>query len=55
MFLLLFMSAAAATAGTVAAAGLGIGTANALGAAFLGFINIQSRAANNGQQNHYNQ
>ena len=54
MFLLLFMSAAAATAGTVAAAGLGIRTANALGAAFLGFINIQSRAAYNDQQNYYN-
>ena len=55
MFLLLFMSAAAATAGTVAAASLGIGTANALGAAFLCLINIDSRTAKNSQDNCYNQ
>ena len=43
------MPATAAAAGAMTAASLGIGTTDALGAAFLGFINIESRTAYNCQ------
>ena len=49
MFHSSFVSAIAAAAGTMTATGLGIGATDALGAAFLGFIDIESRAAHNRQ------
>lgn len=51
MLFLLLMSALAAAAAAVTAAGFGIGAADALGAAFLGFVNIESRTAYNSQKN----
>ena len=55
MFFLSFMSAMTAATGTMSAAGFGIGTADALGAAFLCLININRRAAKNSQDNCHNQ
>ena len=51
----LFMSAGTMAIGTISCAGLGIGTADALGAVFLGFVNVESRAAYNSQKNYNNQ
>ena len=45
------VTAATAAAGTITAAGARIGTAYALFAAFLGFVNIGTRKGNNQQHN----
>ena len=44
-----FMSAITAASSAMTGAGFGIGTANALGTAFFRFVNIECRAANDGQ------
>ena len=49
------MSAVTAAAAAVSAAGFGIGAANALGAAFLSLVDIESRAAQNSDQNRNDQ
>lgn len=50
-FFVLFLSAVATAAAATTAAAFGIGAANALGAAFLGFINIKRCAAQNCHKN----
>ena len=49
------MSAAALTAAAISAAGLGIGAADALGAAFLRLINIETGAPKDGRKDRDNQ
>ena len=49
------MPALTAAAAAVSTAGLGIGTADAFGAAFLGLIDIEGCAAQDGQDNGNNQ